>query len=135
MRYLYCAANKLKTRFFICSTEVKNILFCAHCMCFYASQVWCNYSISAINRLKVAYNEAYRILHGMTRCHSVVITVASQIYYPIDSFYALQHKITYKFVERCHLSQNLWLKMFVSFDCYYDSIYYDHYCGILFVNE
>ena len=25
--YLYCAANKLKTRFFECSIEMKNILF------------------------------------------------------------------------------------------------------------
>ena len=39
-RNLYCAANKLKTHFFKCSIEVKNILFRAHCMCFYASQLW-----------------------------------------------------------------------------------------------
>ena len=77
-------------------------------MCFYASQLWCNYSTSAIYRLKVAYNNAYRILYGMTRYHSAR---ASQIYYSIDSFYALQRKNTNKFVERCHLSQNLWLKM------------------------
>ena len=77
---------KLKTRFFKCLIEVKNILFRAHCMCFYASQQWCNYSTSAINRLKVAYNDAYRILHGMPRYHSAR---ESQIYYNIDSFYAL----------------------------------------------
>ena len=73
-RYLYCAANKLKTRFFKGSIEVKNILFRAHCMCFYASQLWCNYSTSAINRLKVAYNDAYRILHvihdSLSQCQS-----------------------------------------------------------------
>ena len=109
--YIVQPANKLKTRFFKCSIEVKNILFCAHCMCFYASQLWCNYSTSAKNRLKVANNDAYRILHGMTRYHSAR---ASQIYYNIDSFYALQRKITYKFVERCHLSQNLWLKLLMS---------------------
>ena len=90
-RYLYCAAKKLKTRFFKCSIEVKNILFRGHCMCFYASQLWCNYSTSAIYRLKVACNDAYGILHGMTRYHSAR---ASQIYYNIDSFYALQRKIT-----------------------------------------
>ena len=33
------------------------------------------------------------------------------IYYNIESFYALQRKITNKFVERCHLSKNLWLKI------------------------
>ena len=66
---------------------MKNILFRARCMCFYASQLWCNYSTSALNRLKVAYNDAYRILHGMPRYHSAI---ESQIYYNIDSFYALQ---------------------------------------------
>ena len=132
-RYLYCAANKLKTCFFKCSIEVKKILSRAHCMCFYASQLWCNHFTSAMNWLKVADNNAYRILNGMARYHSAR---ASQIYYNIDSFYALQRKITYKFVERCHLSQNLWLKVLMSSDyCFYDSIYYDHYCGILFVNE
>ena len=130
--YLYCAANKLKTRFFKCSFEVKNILFRVHCICFYASQLSCNYSTSAINRLKVTYNDAYRILHGMTCYHCAR---ASQMYYNIDSFYALQCKITNKFVESCHLLQSLWLKMLMSSDCFFDSIYYDHYCGILFVNK
>ena len=85
-------------------------------MCFYASQLWCNYSTSAINRLKVAYNDAYTILHSMPRYHSAR---ESQIYYNIDSFYALQRKITDKFVERCHLSKNLWLKTLMSSDCFY----------------
>ena len=41
--------------------------------------------------LKVVYNDAYRILHGMPRYHSAR---ERQIYYNIDSFYALQRKIT-----------------------------------------
>ena len=92
------------------------------------AEMWKN----KFSNLTVAYNDAYRILHGMPCYHSAR---ESQIYYNIDSFYALQRKITYKFVERCHLSQNLWLKMLMSSDCFYDSVYYDHYCGILFVNE
>ena len=74
----------------------------------------------------------YRILHGMSRNHSAK---ESQIYYNIDSFYALQRKITIKFIEGCDLSTNLWLKTFMSWDCFDDSIYYDHYCGILYVHE
>ena len=73
-----------------------------------------------LNRLKVAYNDAYRILHGMPRYQS---GRESQLYYNYGSFYALQRKITYKFIERCHLSTNLWLKTLMSSDCFYDSIY------------
>ena len=86
-------------------------------MCFYASQLWCNYSTSAINRSKVAHKDAYKILHGMPCYHSAR---ESQISYNIDLFYALQPKITYKFIERCHLSTNLRLKTLMSSDCFYD---------------
>ena len=112
----------------------ENILFRAHCKCFYASQQWCNYSTSAINRSKVAYHDASRFLHGMPRYHSAR---ERQIYYAYnsDSFYALQRKIIYKFIERGHISINLWFKTLMSSDYFYDSIYYGHYCGILYVNE
>ena len=66
-------------------------------MCFYASQLWCNYSTSAINRLKVAYNDAYKILHGMTHYHSAR---ASQIYSGFPATQGKQGKISFTFSVR-----------------------------------
>ena len=78
----------------------------------------------------------YRIPHAMSRYHSVR---ESQIYYYIDSFYALQRKITYKFIEAVNYLRYFDLKRpvktLMSSDCFHNSIYYDHYCGILYVNE
>ena len=66
----------------------------------------------------------------------LTITVPEKVKYTTTLIRSMLHSVKlHKFVERCHLSQNLWLKMLMSSDCFYDSIYYDHYCGILFVNE
>ena len=34
---------------------------------FYASQLRCKYSHSSMQHLKVAYNDSYRVLHGLPR--------------------------------------------------------------------
>ena len=78
-------------------------------------------STSAINRLKVAYNDAYRILHGMPRYHSAR---ESQIFYNIDSLYALQRKLLINLLNDVTYRTTFWLKMSMSSDCFYDSIYY-----------
>ena len=61
------------------------------------------------------------------------------MYYNIDSFYALQRKVTYKFIEAVNYLQTFGskrpLKTLMFSDCFHDSIYYDDYCGILCVNE
>ena len=71
VRSLYCYGNMLKHRFFRCSTTVKNLLFRAYCTSFYACQLWCKFSCKSINRLLVAYNDSFRILHNVPRCCSV----------------------------------------------------------------
>ena len=74
-----------------------------------------NYSSAAMNCLKVAFNDAYRILHGMPRYHNAR---ESQIKCNIDSFFALLRKNIYNFIERCHVSANLWFETLMSCDCF-----------------
>ena len=67
MRSIYSAANKLKAEFSKCFYVVKN-MFCIYCMPFYACHFWNNFCKWSYNRLKVAYNDAYRIfLHNLPR--------------------------------------------------------------------
>ena len=65
VRSSYCAANKLKAKFSKCSYEVKNMLFCSYCMPFYACHLWNNFRKSSYNRIKIVYNDAYRILQNL----------------------------------------------------------------------
>ena len=63
LRYQYCAANKLRASFSRCSNAVKNVLFCSVCASMYASQLWCNFRKSCMQKLRVAYNFRCRALY------------------------------------------------------------------------
>ena len=54
LRYQYCVANKLRASFSRCSNAVKNVLFRSFCTPMYASQLWCNFRKSCMQRLRVA---------------------------------------------------------------------------------
>jgi len=53
LRYQYCAANNLRSSFSRCSNAVKNVLFRSFCTPMYASQLWCNFRKSCMQRLRV----------------------------------------------------------------------------------
>ena len=57
----------VKILIFRCSRVVKNHLFRSYCTSFYSSQLWCKYSKSPMYRLRVAYNDSYRIFHNLPR--------------------------------------------------------------------
>ena len=68
VRSFYYIANKLKTRFSKCSTFVKNVLFRSFCYSVYACQLsssYYQYSLKPVKRVRITYNNAYRILHGI----------------------------------------------------------------------
>ena len=67
MRSVYVAGNKLKYPFSTCSTRVKNTLYCYYCMNLYGCQLWCKFRNGTLNRLRIAYNNSYRILCNIPR--------------------------------------------------------------------
>ena len=67
VRYLYGKAYQLKATFSKCFRTIKNILFNYHCTSFYASHLWSKYLCSSLNHLRVAYNDSFRLIHGLKR--------------------------------------------------------------------
>jgi len=67
VKSLCCAAKKLRGTFDQCSPAVINTLFRAYCMRMYACQLWSKYTQTSMNRLRAAYNNAYRIMHYISR--------------------------------------------------------------------
>jgi len=63
VKSLYCAANKLRGTFDQCSPAVKNTISCLYCMPVYACKLWSNYTQTSMKRLRLVYNNAYRIMH------------------------------------------------------------------------
>ena len=73
----------------------------------YASQLWCNFRKSCMQRLRVAYNFGCRVLYNLPWRASVS---SHHVQCNIPTFEALLRKYTYLFLERCRKSNNIWLR-------------------------
>jgi len=111
-----------------CSNAVKNVLFRYFCTPMYASQLWCNFKKSCMQRLRVAYKFGCRALYNLPWRGSVS---SHQVQCNIPTFEALLRKYKYLFLERCRKSNNLWLRDLMQSDCLYSSLFFEHYNRIL----
>ena len=103
MRTLYIRSNKLLRTFHYCSTDVKLELFKSYCTSFYCCYLWTAYKKSTFDRLRVAFNNAYRRVLGQPwRCS------ASAMYanFGINNFEATIRKSTFGFIQRLAKSTN-----------------------------
>ena len=100
---LYAQANTLVRKFHMCSTDVKVSLFNAFCTPMYTAHLWCNYRMSSMQKLKVAYNDAFRLLLRVPRWHS-----ASQLFvkHRVPTCEALLRNLMYRFTCRLVKSTN-----------------------------
>jgi len=128
LRYQYCAANKLRASFSRCSNAVKNVFLRSFCTPMYASQLWCNFRKSCMQRLRVACNFGCRALYNLPWRASVS---SHQVQCNIPSFEALLRKYKYLFLARCKKSNNVWLRALMQSDCLYSSLFLEHYNRIL----
>ena len=129
VRSIYCIANMLRTRFFKCSVNAKNILFRYFCSSIYGINLWCRYPASSINRLRVAYNNAYRILFNLPRRIHINETMVNN---GISTFYSLMRKHTANFIIRCKHSPNAYIQQIFGSACFLDSYFSVHYSKLHF---
>ena len=73
---------------------------------FYGSSIWSSYRQSTFHRLRVSYNNAYRILFNMRRRVSISLTLVTE-QYSICTFQALIRKHVACFMIRCANSCNI----------------------------
>ncbi|KAJ2937484.1 hypothetical protein O0L34_g17527 [Tuta absoluta] len=66
-RALCVRANMIARRFSKCSNKSKLALFAAYCQPLYTPQLWKNYTKEEYRRLKVQYNDAFRVLFRLPR--------------------------------------------------------------------
>ena len=103
MRTLYIRSNKLLRTFYYCSTNVKLELFKSYCTSFYCCYLWTAYKKSTFDRLRVAFNNAYRRVLGQPwRCSASAMYANSGI----NNFEATIKKSTFGFIQRLADSTN-----------------------------
>jgi len=123
LRHQYCAANKLRASFSRCSRAVTNMLFRSFCTPMYASQLWCNFRKSCVQRLRVAYNFGCRVLHNLPWRANVS---SHQVQCNIPTYDALIRKNKYLFLERCRKSTNDYFRDLIQSDFLYSSLFFEH---------
>ena len=81
MRGLYARANSVLRKFAACSFEVKLRLFQACCTSFYCAHLWYKFTKHVMSKVRVAYNNVFRLLFGYRRsCSASEMFVYNNIY-------------------------------------------------------
>lgn len=100
---IYAQANTLLRKFSMCPANVKCALFRAYITPLYTSHLWSSYTVKSMQKLRVAYNDAMRLLLQVPRWHS-----ASQLFVDsnIPTCQAVLRKLMFKFMHQLDVSQN-----------------------------
>ena len=125
-------ANMLIRKFSMCSDSVKCSLFRTYITPLYTAQLWSNYKKKSMQRLKVAYNDAMRLLLHVPRWHS-----ASQLFVStrVPTCEALLRQLMFSFMCRLDKSENHIIEALVSplKSCYrFTSRLRWHWCNSLY---
>ena len=129
MRRFYIRANTLLRKFPLCSTHVKLYLFRSFCTNMYCSQLWSLYSNKSLNDLRVAYNNAFRIIMGYARdCSASAMFVSNTV----PTFEALRRKLLFRFFDRVKSSSNLLISAVFSSDCFLRSKITSKYMNLMY---
>ena len=100
MRTLLIRSNQLSRTFHYCSTDVKLELFKSYCISFYCCYLWTAYKKSTFDRLRVAFNNAYRRVLGQPwRCSTSAM-------YANFGIYNFEATIRKSFIQRLAKSTN-----------------------------
>jgi len=117
-RELYARANLLHTRFQSCSIRIKLYLFKTYFSAIYCSALWVPVQRTILNKVKVAYNYAFRIIFGYSRRCSASAMFAEN---HVNDFLALRRVATYSLIKRLANSDNSIIQAIINSDCFLHS--------------
>ena len=132
IRSTYTQGNLLVRKFRNCSEDVKSYLFKTYCYNMYNCQLWCAFTATTMKRMKVAYNNVFRMLMGIKRRCSVSQAYANK---NICSFDALLRKCIWNSYRRALCSKNHLINVLVSIPHFnYGSIIFKRWKQCLYAN-
>ncbi len=104
MRSIYARGNALIRNFKHCSDEVKSLLFKTYCTGFYCSPLWSSYKGKTYTKIKVAYNNIFRIFMGL---HGQISISKTMIDANIDPFKVVMRKCIVGLSKRLDCCDNV----------------------------
>ena len=102
-RSLYVQGNIISRRFTMCSPTVKTMLFRTYCTSMYTGHIWCSYKKATMQKVTVAFNNAFRRILGAPRYCSASEMFA-HTYTP--SCPTVRRKMIYSFRDRLEGAKN-----------------------------
>ena len=131
-RYLYAQGNILARKFYMCSESVKVKLFKTYCSSLYTSQLWSKHKQMMVQKVEVAYNNAFRILLNLPRHCSASLMLTTR---NTDSCSTIIRKLIYRFKIRIDTSTNVILKSIIKSDIRWNSTIQKHWNKLLFTRN
>ena len=128
-RSLYARAMSIIRKFSQASLASKIVLFKAYCTPMYGCQLWSSSFQFSLNKLKVAYNDGFRLLLNEPRwCSASSLFV----YHKVPTFDALIRKLIYALWRSCHNSSNVLVDKLFASDIYFESKLFKRWHQLLY---
>ena len=129
-RYLYAQGNVLSRSFHMCSINVKNTLFRTFCTPMYTCHLWWNYKAQSFHKLKVAFNNAFRMMHNLpTYCSASEMFTVNRV----ADCKAVIRNLVHRFMTRLTISKHLLVRSIMSSDLVWSSRIRRHVLGKIIV--
>ena len=130
-RYLYAQGNVLSRSFHMCSIDVKNTLFRTFCTPMYTCHLWWNYKAHSFHKLKVAFNNDFRMLHNLpTYCSASEMFTVNRV----ADCKAVIRNLVHRFISRLMISKHLLVRSILSSDLVWSSRIRRHWARLLYVH-
>ena len=127
---IYAQGNSILRKFYMCSVEVKVMLFKSYCTSLYTAHLWTNYSNKTLNDFYIAYHNVMKLFIGLPkREHNRPLCVTHRIPYGP----ALIRNYIYKFICRLDRSENKILYTINNSDCKYESHIRNKWKSLLYI--
>ena len=130
-RYLYAQGNVLSRSFHMCSINVKNTLFRTFCTPMHTCHLWWNYTAQSFHKLKVAFNNAFRMMHNLPRyCSASEMFTVNRV----ADCKAVIRNLVHRFMMRLAISNHLLVRSILSSDLVCSSRIRRHWARLLYVH-
>ena len=130
-RHLYAQGNVISRSFHMCSIAVKNTLFRTFCTPMYTCHLWWNYTAQSFHKLKVAFNNAFRMMHNLpTYCSASEMCTVNRV----ADCKAVMRNLVHRFMMRLTISKHLLVRSILSSDLVCSSRIRRHWTKLLYVH-
>ena len=129
LRSFYARANFIVRNFGQCSQKVKCVLFKSFLYSVYCLNVWCNFSAKQMSKLRIAYNNAMRLIFDLKRDVSISHNFVTK---NIFNFASLHRRLLFAFCNRLSVSDNPVIRTCVQSDSYFHSAFWKYCREVLY---